>query len=418
MRLCGDNLLHRLAELLETHTHFDIATAWAWGGEHLELLEAESTRRGLEVRAIVGIAGNATHPDALDRLNRITRGELRIAPNGDRLFHPKLYLFGRRIDGIMTRRAWIGSANFTKAGFGGHSKANEEIMVEIGPGETVDDLAAWFKKEWDRYATDQPVADMIRLYTEDWKPPHREVRRFVSGPIRRVELLGDRPRTFDHYHRALKSCEEMLRDQNWEVFNPQRRSYIAAIGRRRALLRGDTPWSELGDESQRKLMGGPQGEDSEWWGLMGRMNRGRTWWAVCNEETKIRRILDRVAGADKGEFPDIAVAKMKKLKGIKYVKHGTATLLLTLARPDRLLSVNAASETALEELSGSDASALREPEGYGKLLQWLYEQPWYAAGPPVEEHLVSIWKFRAALVDAFVYEPKRHPRSHLPRSGA
>ena len=49
--LLGDNLLHRLAKLLETHTHIDIATAWAWCGEHLELLETESTRRGLGVRA-------------------------------------------------------------------------------------------------------------------------------------------------------------------------------------------------------------------------------------------------------------------------------------------------------------------------------------------------------------------------------
>ncbi len=412
MVLRGGNLLHRLMELLETHSHFDVATAWAWGGKHLELLEAESTRRDLEVRAIVGIAGSATHPDALDKLNRITHGELRIVPNGDRLFHPKLYLFGRHRDGIMTRQAWVGSANFTKAGFGGHSKANEEIIVEIGPGQTVDDLAAWFKKEWDRYATDQPIADVIGRYKEDWKPPHREVRAFVSGPIRSRELLGDRPQTFDHYHQALKTCEEMLRDRSWDVFNPQCRSYMAAIRRRRAILLGDAPWSGLGLESQQKLTGGLQGADSEWWGLLGQMNRGKTWWAVCNDETKIRRILERVKAAANGEFPDIAVGAMKKLKRIKYVKHGTATLLLTLARPDRLLSVNTPSEKALEELSGSEDSALRKPEGYGNLLEWLYDQPWYRDGPPVDEDLMVIWRFRAALVDAFVYEPSRRSRSH------
>lgn len=412
MVLRGDNLHNRLTELLETHTHFDIATAWVWGGEHLELLEAESTRRDLEVRAIVGIAGNATHPDALDKLNSITHGELRIVPTGDRLFHPKLYLFGRHRDGIMTRQAWIGSANFTKAGFGGHSKANEEIIVEIGPGKTVDDLAAWFKKEWGRYATDQPIADVIGRYKEDWKPPHREVRAFVSGPIRRMELLGDRPQTFDHYHQALKTCEEMLLNRNWDVFNPQRRSYMAAIRRRRAILLGDAPWSGLGSESRQKLTGGLQGADSEWWGLLGQMNRGWTWRAVCNDYTKIRRILERVKVASDGEFPGVAVRAMKELKRIKHVKHGTATLLLTLARPDRLLSVNTPSEKALEELSGSEDSALREPEGYGNLLQWLYDQPWYGDGPPVDEDLMAIWRFRAALVDAFVYEPSMRSRSH------
>ena len=140
-------LHRRLKQLLQTHTHFDVATAWASRGKHLELLEVESSRRRLEVRAIVGIAGNATHPDALATLNRITHGDLRIVPNGNRLFHPKLYLFGRTADSTASQRAWIGSANFTRAAFGGHPEANEEIMVEIGPGGTVDALSAWFREQ-------------------------------------------------------------------------------------------------------------------------------------------------------------------------------------------------------------------------------------------------------------------------------
>ena len=133
--LFGNNLPTRFKHLLKTHTHVDIATALATGGEHLRVLAdaASRERRAVKVHAIVGIAGNATRPDALEELSRITAGDLRIVPEGDRLFHPKLYLFGRHRDGIVTRQAWIGSANFTKAGFGGHSTANEEIMLWIGP---------------------------------------------------------------------------------------------------------------------------------------------------------------------------------------------------------------------------------------------------------------------------------------------
>lgn len=80
MLLRADTLHRRLKQLLQTHTHFNVATAWASRGKHLELLEVESSRRRLEVRAIVGIAGNATHPDALAKLNRITHGDLRIVP--------------------------------------------------------------------------------------------------------------------------------------------------------------------------------------------------------------------------------------------------------------------------------------------------------------------------------------------------
>lgn len=394
----------RLTELLSTHTHFDIATAWAWGGEHLELLEDKTERRGLEVRAIVGVAGNATHPDALAKLNRITRGRLRIVPNGDRLFHPKLYLFGQLGNGALTRRAWIGSANFTRAGFGRGANANEELVVEIGPGETVDALAGWFEERWDQCAVDAPGTGLMGSYADAWKPPNRAVRGFVSKPVaRRVDLLEDAPRTFDHYLGALRECDEMLRDETWGVLHPEHGSYMAAIRRRRALLLGEARWSDLDDESQKMLKGSFQRSDLQWWGLAGQMYRGRIWPAVRTEETKIRRILERVADARPAMFPDVAVSAMRELT-VPNVRYGTVTLLLALTRPDRLLSVNGASENGLGELSGIAPSALRKPEGYGNLLHWLYKQPWYADGPPVDDDLVPIWQFRAALVDAFVYE--------------
>ena len=84
--------------------------------------------------------------------------------------------------------------------------------------------------------------------------------------------------------------------------------------------------------------------------------------------------------------------------------YGTATLLLSLARPDRLLSLNGASEKGFGALSRMSHSTLDRPENYRELLQWLYDQPWYADGPAADEDLVPIWRFRATLVDAFVYE--------------
>ena len=401
--LRGDQLHNRFAELLNDHTNVDIATAWASCGKHLRAL-AEAERSGVKVRAIVGIAGNATHPDALYKLNTITHGNLRIVPKGDRVFHPKLYLF-RRGDGTVTGQAWIGSANFTKAGFGHHSTANEEMMLEVGPGERADELADWFEERWIYYARDTPISEVIRRYMEDWKPPHPEVRTVVSGSVRRrAELLEDRPRTFDRYLQALRECEEMLQDENWEVLNPQRQSYLAAISGRRELLLGNTNWSKFDPEVAKRLKGSFGRSDLAWWGLMGQMYRGNTWPALCNRESEIRGILERVRGADPGEFPDVAVKAMKKLTG-KHVKHGTVTLLLALARPDRLLSVNGKSKDALGQLSGIEESALQTAEGYRDLLDWLYDQPWYADEPPLDGDLKPIWRFRAALVDAFVYEP-------------
>ena len=95
---------------------------------------------------------------------------------------------------------------------------------------------------------------------------------------------------------------------------------------------------------------------------------------------------------------------MQELTAIRHVGYGSATLLLTLARPDRLLSLNAASAKGLGALSGQSYSTLGRPENYRKLLQWLYKQPWYEGGEPEDEDLAAIWRVRAALVDSFVYE--------------
>ena len=414
MIIRDDEIQGRFKDLLKAHTRVDIATAWATHGEHLRML-AEATKREqsrVEVRAIVGTAGNATRPDALQELYGITNGDLRIISDGIRLFHPKLYLFGRHKNGHVGSHAWVGSANFTNAGFGGHAEANEEIIVEIGPGKTIDALAAWFQERWNRCPTDPPVGEMIRRYTEDWKqnPPDPDFRKFVSGDVsRRSDLLDDahRPLTLQEYRQALRKCEEMLQDEekDWEVLNPRGRSYMRAISERQRLLLGEARWSQLDSKSQLlQLTGGLPRGDSSWWGLLGRMARSNGK-AVRDHEDRIRRILANVVSADDTEFPGVAVAAMQELTSIDYVAHGTATLLLALARPDRLLSLNSASQKAYGKLSGMSPSTLGEPQNYRKLLEWLYAQPWYADSPPSDGALERIWRFRAALVDAFVYEP-------------
>ena len=407
--LCGDNLHARFTALLSKAHSVDIAAAWATPGEHLQALDDAAASRDVKVRAIVGISGNATHPDALKELSRITAGDLRIVPKGDRLFHPKLYLFERHGGGIVKRQAWIGSANFTRAGFGGHSNANEEIVLEVGPGERADALADWFQERWDRCRMDSRVSEVIRRYTEDWKrsPPHPQVRQITSGSVsRRRDLLGDahRPLTLEGYRQALNECEEELRDKGWEVLDPRGRSYMRVISARRKLLLGAASWSQLDADSQKRLKGSYRRKDLEWCGLMGRMGR-KNWPAVCLHERKIRASLDAVLQAHDHDFPDIAVDAMRELTDIDNVGYGTATLVLTLARPDRLLSLNGASENGLGALASKSPSMLGKPENYRELLRWLYGQPWYADGPPPDEDLVLIWRFRAALVDSFVYEP-------------
>ena len=409
--LDGSYLLTRFRDLLKTHTQVDIATAWTTGGDHLQALAdaASRERDGVKVRALVGIAGNATRPYALEKLREITVGDLRIVPEGDRLFHPKLYLFGRKRNGIVTHMAWIGSANFTKAGFGGYSKANEEIMLELGPGEHVDALALWFHDRWNQCPTEPPISEVIRKYTDDWKrnPPNRSVQISVMGSVSHRRDLLDKehcPQTIEGYRQALEECEDFWKGkEGWEVFNTQGRSYMRVIARRQALLLGNTRWSELDSDSLNQFKGSVHGTETDWWGLMGRLGRNHLR-EMHQHETQIRASLESVVNAHETEFPDVAVAAMQEVTAIRHVGHGTATLLLALARPDRLLSLNGASAKGLGTLSALSHSTLHRPGNYRALLQWLYDQPWYADGPPKDASLAQVWRFRAALVDAFVYE--------------
>ena len=412
MVLLSGDLNSRLERVLSTTTHVDIATAWATGGKHLRLLTDATRRRHqqLSIRAIVGISGRATRPDALEHLLEITGGNLKIVDGANQLFHPKLYVFRRREKGSQHAVAWIGSANFTNAGFGGAPRSNEEIMLEVDRDSEVDALASWFQRRWESYHADRSASEIIERYKGDWErnPPRREFRRITSGSIsRRVDLLDEAhcPLTFDGYRQALEKCEEMLGDREWGIFETQHRSYMNAISRRQRLLLSETNWSELDDESQTQLKGGARGADSGWWGLTGRI-RASHWPTVRQSQRQIQRILEGVRKAESHEFPDVAVDAVEQLKRIDHVGGGTATLMLTLVRPDRLLSVNTASARGLAKLSGRAHSTLAEPSKYGELLLWLYAQPWYSTPCPDDETAAAIWWSRAALVDAFVYEEK------------
>ena len=81
-----------------------------------------------------------------------------------------------------------------------------------------------------------------------------------------------------------------------------------------------------------------------------------------------------------------------------------ATRLLTLARPDCLVSVNGQSAAGLGALSGLPKTRDSLAVNYIELLNWVYEQPWFNARQPDDPLERTIWNCRAALLDAFVYE--------------
>ena len=172
MFLTKENLLPEFRRRLESAQEINIATAWATSGSALVALE-DAVRKWKkpksQLRAIVGISGNATDPEALERLNEI--GWLRLAGGSSSMFHPKVYIFQERKKSV----AWIGSANFTRAGFG----SNEETVFETGDVELIVD---WFNKRWDQCEKLKPTdIDDYRKRREE-KPPSKDMERIVNSP--------------------------------------------------------------------------------------------------------------------------------------------------------------------------------------------------------------------------------------------
>ena len=324
------------------------------------------------------------------------------------IFHPKLYLFHlyRLHDQPRRSIAWTGSANFTNGGF----LSNEEVMLEVGPGPETDALIDWFEKRWSDCGPQPKVGNHIWHYRRSWQRPDPEVGTLVEAPADGLwHLCGGRtPCSIAEYEAALIRRERELVAMDgvdWCVLGLQGevRSYQRAIQERGEAVKA---WLAGGDIHRWERL--IRGLGEEWVGLVGRMSGLGAWHVVLRHEANIRRSLLTVLEADDGDFPDVAVWALAEITGHRQASHGTATLLLTLTRPDRCICVNNRSKQGLAKLTGIPPStlgrAVDEPRsGYGKLLGWLYGQPWYDVPEPGAGSLAEIWRMRAALLDAFVY---------------
>ena len=174
MFLTEKELQVRFQECLKFAKEIDIATAWATLSRALETLGKVAKIPTIRLRAIVGISNNATHPDALERLNEI--GQLRLVDGNAPMFHPKVYIFR----GPKKSVAWIGSANFTRGGF----ERNEETVFET---EDMDTIVEWFDARWDKCRKLQQ--NDLDDYRKRWKlhPPSKEF----------VDVIGSSSMTTD-----------------------------------------------------------------------------------------------------------------------------------------------------------------------------------------------------------------------------
>lgn len=157
-------------------------------------------------------------------------------------------------------------------------------------------------------------------------------------------------------------------------------SYLRCLEDARAVLSLPS-WDELSHREATILLGlgmqyGPHG-------LLGSL-RGAgivkaTFMQDIPEYRHIRiRIRDAILAAREAEtimdFIRCAQTAVDTIVRLPRFSMATATRLLTLARPDRAVSINGASKAGLARLTGRTQYWISEPRNYGMLLRWVYAQ--------------------------------------------
>lgn len=405
MRLIDHNsVLSAFAEHVEEASAIDIAVAWVTPGRHLEILRNAARSRGIKVRVVVGLAGNSTAPVALRSI--MDFGGLRIADDGERLFHPKFYLF-HKASGVT---AWIGSANFTGGGFA----RNAELLAEVEGGE---EAHRWFTRLWEALPVDPRAA--VAEYEERYEPPSRpsgsgKADSTEGGePNHPIDLLVPMPKSWSAYMTALRSADRWwcAQGNHWNVLGPFR-SYVHTISSAAEVMHR-TNWDDLTLDDVDILLS-TRGERNGAYGLLGHVGMiGLVKQAFRRNTEKdlhiresCRAALAKAAISEGEEFYAAVHDALTTITSFERFGPAVATRLLTLACPARAVSVNNASAEGLGQLFELPGTVrnLGSPDIYVNLLRRIHSTAWYSAPMPSDGFEQEIWSMRTALLDAFVYQ--------------
>jgi len=383
MLITEEDILSRFEEHLSWADEIDLATAWVTINDGLLALRCRAP--SLKVRTVVGLWGNVTDPDALRILADI--GQLRMA-DSSRRFHPKVFLFR----GAGKSVAWIGSANFTSGGFG----MNVETLFETTDTESVKN---WFNGLWEHCGPlEQDAIDNYEEWIQE-NPPSPLLPPPDTGdmsPMKLLEAVTD----WNSYVAALERCDGWWRKHSdWSVLGEQP-SWLNTVQVLHDIIT-QQDWREIDKKYDRQRLLGLTKEGG--WELLGRMRRPALDTVFGGNRKAIQKIVLDVVAAHDDTFPELAFKSYETLKNIGGIGQGIATRLLTLARPDRFVSLNGASEIYLAEHFGLPRTTLGKPENYRLLLEKIYSQDWYNAPRPGNPREQIIYEMRAALLDSFVY---------------
>ena len=271
-------------------------------------------------------------------------------------------------------------------------------MIETSDTESAQN---WFDDLWDR--CNPLVESAIDDYEESRQtnppaPPPRSRNSPILNPNQLFQTVGD----WRSFVAALQQCNSWWSHrQPWSVLD-ERSSWLETIDVLHDVVTWKD-WGELSGYNRRRLLGVTRAED---WALLGRMRHSALKTVFGANRETIQDTVRAVVAADDGAFPQLAMESYEALCSIDGVGKGIATRLLTLARPDRFVSLNNSSREGLAAISGLSPSTLGEPRNYSRLLTSIYSRDWYIRPDPGNTIERTISRMRAALLDCFFYQKR------------
>lgn len=373
-----------------------MAVAWCGNPDHTLPYKHLENFKG-SIRAIVGIAFNHTHPDAIEWFNDIA-ADIRIFRDDADLFHPKVYLFRDK----QRYALFIGSSNLTYGGFYTNCEVNSLVEGTASRGTPKDIvaleriLAKWHTPAFSLQPTPQWLTGYRKKYETSTRkqrkqgirtPPRAEDEISTASWLRHADWdvyyekvlagLKKHDRNGQGYHDVLDAAAQEL-PIPWSI------QYFQDIEKRR-IIGGIKQYGWLGHVAASGQFRGllANGKPKEWSTIVSAINAT----AGLNPPTpwsQLRSHLDRL----------VALGPTMKVWG----------RLLCIVRPDLYCTV--ASVSVRQNLSatlGVPQSRFDGPEGYIQLTKLIHSSPWFNSGKPEPKEQAAIWRRRAAFLDAIFY---------------
>jgi hypothetical protein len=399
MKLLTDSgdLEKNLIRCIDQYKHLSFATAWA--SADTDTFRKMHSQRNKIRESVIGMHFYQTHPDVLDAF--VDNEDVKFIMQTSGVFHPKMYLFWTR----QTWEAFVGSANLTGGGLGKNTEAvllisNKDRDIS-NKDRDADNLKADILFAIRRYRLNAECAslDSAASYRQIWnlRAPllHRLSGRYGRAASKKAPLSSSvMSMSWDSFYK--------LADRNDEHTLKER---CILLEKSREQFNSKSSFCDM-DEGPRYMIAGLRTDyykDCRWFGSM--VGSGKFYAAIKRNDPNISLALDAIPLNRRVSKSDYDGYISKFVDAFPDGRHGiaTATRLLALKRPDQFVCFDSKNRQKLCNDFGIKSSGMDYQRYWDEIIERITDTVWWNSTAPVGGLERSVWRGRAAMLDAIFY---------------